>query len=159
MEITFISGGQTGVDRGMLDACLDLNFPCAGWCPEGRQAEDGPIDSKYPLQVLPGAGYPERTRENVLDSDGTIILFSGELSGGTRSSHKLARSRRKPYLLINSEEITIEQAVHQASHFIFNHGLWRINFSGPRASEWPTAHDFSYQFTSGLIDAVRGEDF
>lgn len=157
MQITFISGGQTGVDRGMLDACLDNDFPCGGWCPEGRLAEDGPIDEKYPLQVLPGAGYPERTRENVLDTDGTLVIFQEEVSGGTKSSQKLARSRRKPYLLLDFAELNVEDAAQQAFEFIFDKGLWRINFSGPRASGWPEAHDIAYQFTSKLIELVRGE--
>lgn len=52
-----VSGGQTGVDRGALDAALSLDFPCGGWCPEGRVAEDGVIDARYPLRVLAGGGY------------------------------------------------------------------------------------------------------
>jgi hypothetical protein len=40
------------------------------------------IGEKYPLVVLKGAGYLERTRKNVEDSDGTLILFTGVLSGG-----------------------------------------------------------------------------
>lgn len=50
-----ISGSQTGVDRGALDAALVANFPCGGWCPAGRQAEDGPIPSWYPVNELLGA--------------------------------------------------------------------------------------------------------
>jgi hypothetical protein len=38
-----VSGGQTGVDRGALDAALAAGFPCGGWCPADRRAEDGPI--------------------------------------------------------------------------------------------------------------------
>ena len=38
-----VSGGQTGVDRGALDAALAAKFPCGGWCPADRAAEDGPI--------------------------------------------------------------------------------------------------------------------
>nr|WP_321354819.1 putative molybdenum carrier protein [uncultured Draconibacterium sp.] len=29
-----ISGGQTGVDRAVLDACLKYSFPCGGWYPK-----------------------------------------------------------------------------------------------------------------------------
>lgn len=34
-----ISGGQTGADQGALDAALELNYPCGGWCPKGRESE------------------------------------------------------------------------------------------------------------------------
>ena len=57
MHIKIISGGQTGVDRGALDAALDLGVPCGGWCPEDRMAEDGRIPDKYPLIILAESGY------------------------------------------------------------------------------------------------------
>ena len=56
-----VSGGQTGVDRGALDAALDARFPCGGWCPEGRIAEDGFIAPRYPLVELAGGDYAGRT--------------------------------------------------------------------------------------------------
>lgn len=46
------SGGQTGADRGALDAALARRFPCGGYCPSGRRAEDGPIPARYPLEEL-----------------------------------------------------------------------------------------------------------
>jgi Circularly permutated YpsA SLOG family len=48
-----ISGGQTGVDRGALDAALVAGFPCGGWCPADREAEDGEIPERYPLTPVP----------------------------------------------------------------------------------------------------------
>jgi hypothetical protein len=72
-----ISGGQTGVDRGALDAALEASFPCGGWCPKGRKAEDGPIPARYPLKEMDGPAYRLRTERNVRDSDGTLILFFG----------------------------------------------------------------------------------
>src|SRR5271167_3771630 len=90
-----VSGGQTGVDRGALDAALVAGFPCGGWCPVNRWAEDGEIPERYPLTPLPAAivkgaltarqvaeQYRARTLKNVQDSDGTVILFSSTLSGG-----------------------------------------------------------------------------
>ena len=44
-----VSGGQTGVDRGALDAALAAGFPCGGWCPGDRRAEDGKVPDFYPL--------------------------------------------------------------------------------------------------------------
>jgi len=78
-----VSGGQTGVDRGALDAALERGVPCGGWCPAGRLAEDGVIPARYPVTELRGAGYDERTRKNVEDSDGTLIVTFGRATGGT----------------------------------------------------------------------------
>ncbi len=44
MSLTkIVSGGQTGVDRGAVDAALAAGYPCGGWRPADRRAEDGPI--------------------------------------------------------------------------------------------------------------------
>ena len=39
----FRTGGQTGVDRAVLDFCLENQEEVGGWCPAGRKAEDGTI--------------------------------------------------------------------------------------------------------------------
>ena len=67
-----ISGGQTGADRAALDFAIQNGIPHGGWCPKGRNVEDGPIDAKYQLQETPSSDYPQRTEWNVRDSDGTI---------------------------------------------------------------------------------------
>lgn len=41
-----VSGGQTGVDQGALDACRLTMSPYGGWGPKGRKSEDGPLPSK-----------------------------------------------------------------------------------------------------------------
>lgn len=42
-----VSGGQTGADRGGLDAAIELGIRHGGWCPKGRKAEDGAIPATY----------------------------------------------------------------------------------------------------------------
>ena len=86
-----VSGGQTGVDRAALDVALELGLPCGGWCPQGRRAEDGPIDPRYPLRETRAAAYPVRTRWNVRDSDGTLILTRGRPDRGTALTADLAK--------------------------------------------------------------------
>jgi len=113
-----ISGGQTGVDRGALDAALALQVECGGWCPAGRLAEDGTIPERYPVMELAYAGYAERTARNVADSDGTLVISKGEPIGGTRETVDRCIEMGKPYLLIDSERCSMEEAAALAVQFV-----------------------------------------
>ena len=81
-----VSGGQTGVDRAALDWACNHRIPHGGWCPQGRRASDGPLSLKYQLRETESAGYRQRTKLNVQDSDATLILNVGELDGGTQQT-------------------------------------------------------------------------
>ena len=156
-----ISGGQTGVDRGALDAAPSAGFPCGGsclstpdenctdWgadpavrglqCPRDRMVEDGSIPDRYPLTPLSRGGYPERTRQNVLDSDGTVILVDGRLTGGrltggTRQTRICCLQVRKPLLTIDAANFTAVEAAEAIVDFIHVHGLRVLNVAGPRSS-------------------------
>ena len=93
-----VSGGQTGVDRGALDAAIELAIPHGGWCPRGRLAEDGPIPEQYGLIETDSPDYPSRTQRNVVESDATLILFRGRIAGGTELTFRLAEEHQRPRL-------------------------------------------------------------
>jgi len=145
-EIKIISGGQTGVDRAALDVGLRLNIEVGGWCPEGRKAEDGTIPKRYPLKELPSGGYQERTHANVLDSDGTLIIFFNLLSGGTRLTRQFCRELQKPHLHIDGCSCTISRAAERLSSFTNDHRIINLNVAGPRASEENLAFSYTYDF-------------
>ena len=71
------------MDRTALDWALAHHIPHGGWCPAGRRAEDGVIPDCYDLQETPEQNYQQRTKRNVRDSDGTLIITAmKELTGG-----------------------------------------------------------------------------
>lgn len=148
-----VSGGQTGVDRGALDAALDAGFGCGGWCPQGRLAEDGEIPARYVMAELDGAGYEKRTLQNVLDSDGTAILYRGALEGGTRLTMDYCVEHGKPCELLNAERLTPEEAARELLGFVDGNGISMLNVAGPRASKWPGAFDYA-RATIGLLLAA-----
>jgi hypothetical protein len=152
-----VSGGQTGVDRGALDAALEAGFPCSGWAPEGRTAEDGPIHERYPLQELAGAGYEERTLQNVLDSDGTAILYSGALEGGTRQTMAHCVKHGKPFELVDASRAAPRDAAAKLAAFIERHRLSVLNIAGPRASKWPEGWHYAHSTVRHLLSAGRGK--
>ena len=86
-----ISGGQTGADRAALDFAIKMDLPHGGWIPKGRLAEDGPLPEKYQLQEMPTQNYPKRTEQNVIDSDGTLIITHGKLTGGSNTDQGICR--------------------------------------------------------------------
>ncbi|HEY6620375.1 MAG TPA: putative molybdenum carrier protein [Steroidobacteraceae bacterium] len=146
-----VSGGQTGVDRGALDAALGVDFPCGGWVPGDRMAEDGVISDRYPLMALPDGDYRQRTRLNVVDSDGTAILYDGNLSDGTRLTHDLCKLLGRPCTLINARETPDPGAAAESIlKFIENNHIQTLNVAGPRASGW----QHGYAFAVGVVGQV-----
>jgi hypothetical protein len=99
--VKIVSGGQTGADRAALDFALEAQILCGGWCAEDRVAEDGVIPGQYPVVPLPGADNAARTRQNVLDSDATVIFFA-QMQAGTELTRQAAVEARKPLLLIDA---------------------------------------------------------
>jgi hypothetical protein len=146
-----ISGGQTGVDRGALDAALSLGFPCGGWCPKMRLAEDGVIGEKYPLKECTKRGYAERTKRNVEDSDGTLILHAGPLTGGTRLTFQHAKFLKKPVFLLNVTSSNRLQDKERILAEIDARKIQILNIAGPRASEWSEGYRMAKDITSELI--------
>jgi len=158
-----ISGGQTGVDRGALDAALSAGFPCGGSCPLDRKAEDGSIPDRYPLIPLARGGYRERTQQNVLDSDGTVILVdgrltAGRLTGGTRLTRICCQQVREPLLTIDAANFTAVEAAEAIVDFIHAHGIRVLNVAGPKSSAWPEAHALAFEIiTRVLRDSMESD--
>ena len=155
--LKIISGGQTGVDRGALDAALDLGVECGGWCPAGRLAEDGIIPERYPVIELEDGGYADRTAQNVADSDATLIISNGEPIGGTRETMERCIEKGKPYLIINCREVSTAEAKGKTLKFLQSQHIRRLNVAGPRASQWPEGHALTYQIISAILRRISGQ--
>jgi hypothetical protein len=129
-----VSGGQTGVDRAALDVGMGLGLPVGGGYPKGRRAEDGIIPDRYPLTETPEPDYETRTRRNIEESDGTLILNRGQLDGGTALTASYARQIGKPCLIV-ALEAGIEPAAFR-DWLAANH-IAVLNIAGPRESQRP----------------------
>ena len=90
-----ISGGQAGADRAALDVALKFGIPQGGWIPKGRKAEDGPLPEIYKLREMRTDSYQARTEQNVQDSDRTLIIARGKLTGGSDYTRKMTLKHRK----------------------------------------------------------------
>jgi len=143
-----VSGGQTGVDRAALDAALELKIPHGGWCPKNRRAEDGPIRPKYKLKETSSETYEVRTGWNVRDSDGTLILKEGDLTGGTALTVRLACDFKKPFMVV---DLPTEPQSRKVRQWIRKSGIKVLNVAGPRESLRPGIYARAKVFLLGLL--------
>ncbi len=129
-----ISGGQTGVDRGALDAALELGIPHGGWCPLGRRAEDGVIDPRYQLSEDDSPRYESRTERNVVESDATLVFHRGPYTGGTSLTIRLAKSFGRPCLTV---DLGSQPSIAEIRDWLRRHHVQILNVAGPRESQQP----------------------
>jgi len=132
-----ISGGQTGVDQAALDVAIKLDIPHGGWIPKGRKTERGPLPDKYLLQEMPNGSYVNRTEKNVINSDGTLIISHGELSGGSEFTRIIVQKRNRPCLHVDLNKIIIFKAAEQIKTWIEKNKIEVLNIAGPRESNDP----------------------
>ena len=160
-----LSGGQSGVDRAVIDAAVERGIDYGGWCPKGGWAEDMAVPpgllATYPnLRETPLADPAQRTEWNVRDADACMIVIEAAglaVSKGTALARDLAHRYRKPLFIAPlGGEGTIRDA-----------GLWlrfqerrvgaglALAIGGPRESEAPGIYASTMSFLAALLDGVR----
>jgi len=143
-----VSGGQTGVDRAALDVALAVGLPVGGWCPRGRVAEDGRIPETYPLRETATADHAERTALNVRDSDATLILHQGPLTGGTAYTADVAAQLGRPLLAVDLRDEPDAGAVQA---WLRAHAVQALNVAGPRESTAPGIYEAAFTFLAEVL--------
>jgi hypothetical protein len=154
-----ISGGQTGADRAALDVAIKLGIPHGGWIPKGRITENGVLEEKYQLNDMETTNYNKRTEQNVIDSNGTLIISHGKLTGGSDYTREMAIHHQRPFLHINLSKTFAFQAAQMIRSWISEHGIKILNVAGPRASKDPdiyhaTVNILETAFYINLIDST-----
>ncbi len=79
----------------------------------------------------------------MIDSDGTVAIYFGYPTGGTEQTVGFCITERKPYVLIDAEEVGVEQAAKKVGRFIGEHSVVTLNVAGPRASGEPRAYEYA----------------
>ena len=154
--VVVMSGGQTGVDRAALDWALAAGFPCGGFCPAERLAEDGRIPDRYPLTALNSKSYPPRTRKNIATSDGTVIFAeSAQLEGGTALTAAIAHAMSKPLLVLTRGDV---DGVGTLKRWMSTHRVFWLNVAGPRASKGADLTTLVWTTLDAAVAARAGPD-
>jgi hypothetical protein len=125
-----ISGGQTGADRGALEAGRRLGYETGGTAPRGYRTNRGPDPTLKDLGMVEDESreYPPRTIKNVRNSDGTV-WFGNEKTPGGRLTLGTARREGKPLIINPGPE--------QLARWIAENQIGTLNVAGDREENDP----------------------
>lgn len=146
-----ISGGQTGADIAALDAAIEYGFPHGGWIPKGRLTENEPLPARYRLEEMPTASFSRRTLQNVLDSDGTLIISRGPLTGGSKLTMEFAVKHAKAHHHIDLYKTPGFLAVSNVYSWIHKAQIGVLNVAGARASKDPEIYEDVRFIVQGVL--------
>lgn len=147
-----ISGGQTGADQAGLDVAIKLGIPHGGWIPKGRMTEVGPLPEKYNLQEMTTKSYHKRTEQNILDSDGTLIVSHGKLTGGSKLTVDLAKKHCRPFLHLDLKSMSMVYAGRMLVSWLTDNGIKVLNVAGTRGSKDPEIYDATVKLLEGSLE-------
>ena len=146
---TVISGGQTGADQGGLEAARKAGVKTGGQAAAMYKTSIGynPLLQAYGLKAK--GTYDERTKMNVVGSDGTVIIAHDMQSPGTVLTRRYARIAETKLLELdvaeiirlarigpmNGTEAVIDLVVQHAAtlaHFVTKNQIQILNVAGNR---------------------------
>ena len=129
-----ISGGQTGVDQAALRAAMALGIACGGWCPPGRECEDGVIPPEYPLVETPLERSP----------------FAPEVARSQRTEWTLrcAGNYQRPCLFLDPYDAAAAMGVKA---WIRDNNIKVLNVAGPSERTYPGIGERVYEFLKDVL--------
>jgi len=146
-----ISGGQSGADRAGLDFAIKYGIEYGGYVPKGFKSEDGGLTKeKYPnLIETNSSDYKVRTEKNVIESDGTLIVYCS-LSGGTKLTVKYCEKYNKTYILVNMKDDFLNN-INSVKRWLNDNKISILNVAGNRESK---CKESIYAYTFRLLSLL-----
>lgn len=155
MIARIVSGAQTGVDRGALDAAIEAACPYGGWVPKGRRSEDGCVPARYSaMSETASANYLKRTEQNVIDSTATVILCHGAPTGGTLRTVEFCKKHSRPYWIDDPDSPNETDRGMEIRYWIeseFGDAPIVLNFAGPRESKCPGIQEAARRYIARFL--------
>lgn len=158
-ELKIVSGGQTGVDQGALNAAIELSLDWGGWAPKGWRTENGTVPPvlREKMQEHSSANYLARTRKNVVDSHATLMISNNyPLTGGTLKTRFFCEEAMRSHFVVSLGESDAVQKVRKwlGQFFAVEHPVpFVLNVAGPRESKSIGIRDATRRF---LMDVLGG---
>ena len=96
------------------------------------------------------SSYQSRTRQNVIDSAGTVIFGGPLLAGGSLLTKRLCDDLEKPCLILDFPAVNDQR--ERFTDWLASHPIEVLNVAGNRESQSPEIEVFVFQF---LVTALK----
>jgi len=100
---------------------------------------------------MPTKSYPKRTEQNVIDSDGTLIITHGKLTGGSKLTQTVAKKHDRPCIHINLNETLLFMASSEINYWIIGNSIEVLNVAGSRARKDPEIYKNAFYIVKGAV--------
>ena len=162
--VKVLSGGQSGADRGAMDAARRCGVVIGGWCPAGGWAEDFPtppgVLALYPeLVETPSADVIQRTEWVIRDST-CCIVFNTHAAGtsrGTDAGYMFYEKYDTPnWTFLLGEPDSYGEQVRAAIDWLnsLDDDAIVVGIGGPRASEYDGIYDIVFSVVTAILDEL-----
>lgn len=133
-----VSGGQSGADRGGLDAAMALGIPIGGWVPLGRRAEDGAVPAHYVgLRETNTEDYRARTALNVEMAGATVVFYHDQPTAGSAFTVACCAGAKRPWLEIRLRGCRYAEEAPKISRLIVENKVRVLNVAGSSERKAP----------------------
>ena len=141
MVLKIISGGQTGAERAALDFAIRMNIPHCGYIPMSKAPLTGPYRGRYNLQLMPTFSRIKSIEQNVIDSDGTLVISHRKVSVDVKYSLEMSVLHSKPHLHVVLHQKATSQVSQDIKRWIKDNNIEILNVTGPMATKDPNIYD------------------
>jgi hypothetical protein len=130
-----VSSGRTGVELAGLDVAIKLGIAHGGWAPRGMRNDEGPLSEKYGLEQVMAMGFKNAMEQNIINSDGTLLVTRGHKTVETRYAVDTTLSHQRQLLHADLSQNSAFEAASLISSWISLQNIRTVFITGSTAAQ------------------------
>ncbi len=136
-----VSSGRTGVELAGLDVAVKLGIALGGWAPRGLRNEQGSLPAQYGLQEVAAMGFKYAMEQNIMNSDGTLLITRGVRSVETRYAVETALRCQRQLLHVDLSQHSAFEAASLTASWVSLQNISVVFVTGPSARQDAKIYD------------------
>lgn len=136
-----VSSGRTGVELAGLDVAVKLGLDHGGWAPRGMRNEHGSLPARYGLNEVVAMGFKHAMEQNIMNSDGTLLITRGSRSVETRYAVETALRCQRQLLHVDLSQHSAFEAASLTASWVSLQNIRVVFVTGPSARHDANIYD------------------